>query len=111
MKKTIRALLLSALLPMLLTSCFPSGEATGGYTMLATVESIEEPFSVNVIEAEYAEGIYWLVTDKSTVYLDSDGSTIDKSHLAPGDTVEITYNGQVMLSYPAQIFAIRIQKK
>ncbi len=81
------------------------------YQMTAVVENLSNPFSVNVIEAEYAEGIYWLVTDANTIYLDSEGNTIKPSDIKAGDTIVITYNGQVMMSYPPQVFAIKIVKK
>lgn len=115
MKKCIASLLLFCICPFLVTSCFPEAdtEEYNGptYLLTATIENLENPFSVNVIEGEYAEGIYWLVTDHTTIYLDRDGNPIQKSDLAIGDTVSITYNGQVMLSYPAQIFARKIVLK
>ena len=121
MKKQILSHLFLALLvlpTLLLTACFPSPDTsedenhpTATYQMTATIESLDSPFSVNVIDAEYAEGIYWLVTDGKTVYLASDGSPTDRTALSVGDTVLITYNGQVMLSYPPQVFALTVQKK
>ena len=106
-------LLLLCLFPLFLASCFPAPEEETGpsFQMIAIVENLSEPFSVNVIEAEYAESIYWLVTDNSTIYLDAKGNTIQKSDISVGDTIEITYNGQIMLSYPPQVFARKIVKK
>ena len=118
MKKRILFPIILALLALpalLLTACFPTtdGALNGGptYQMTAVIESLDSPFSVNVIDAEYAEGIYWLVTDGKTVYLASDGSPTDRTALSVGDTGLITYNGQVMLSYPPQVFALTVQKK
>ena len=102
------------LLPLLFSSCFPvAGEEANGtaYRMVATVESLENPFSVNVISAEYAEGIYWLVTDLNTLYFDNEGNSISKDDLCVGDCVEIVYSGQVMLSLPPQIYARQIIKQ
>ena len=119
-KQTIPHLLLALLvLPtLLLTACFPTPETpeedrqpTATYQMTATIESLSDPFSVNVTDSVYAEGIYWLVTDENTAYLAPDGAPIDRADLAVGDTVLITYNGQVMLSYPPQVFALSVQKK
>ena len=108
-------LALFALPALLLTACFPTTDGVENgvptYQMTAVIESLDSPFSVNVIDAEYAEGIYWLVTDENTVYLDSNGAPIERASLAVGDTVVITYNGQVMLSYPPQVFALTVQKK
>ncbi len=113
MKMKRNLLFFLCLLPLLLTSCFPTPEEETGpsFQMIAIVENLSEPFSVNVIEAEYAEGIYWLVTDNDTIYLDAKGNTIRKSDISVGDTIEITYNGQVMLSYPPQVSARKIVKK
>ena len=106
-------LFLLCVLPLLFTACFPTPEKESGPTfrMIAIVENLSEPFSVNVIEAEYAEGNYWLVTSGDTIYLDAEGNPIQKSDIAVGDTIEITYNGQIMLSYPPQVAALKIVKK
>ena len=45
------------------------------------------------------------------VYLDKNGNRTVKAFLKVGDTVEITYGGQVMMSYPPQIVALKIQVK
>ena len=115
--------LLLALPVLLLASCaFPpvGGEENTGdetedgsaeFYMIATVENLSDPFQVNVIEAEYASGPFWLVTSDATVYEDKDGNPLSKSSLKVGDTVKIYYSGQVMMSYPPQIVARRIVKQ
>ena len=50
------------------------------------------------------------ITSDSTVFCNSDGKKIKKSDLSVGDTVEIFYSGQVMMSYPPQIVAAKITK-
>lgn len=46
--------------------------------------------------------------EDATVY-DEDGEKIDLSDIAAGQTLEITYNGMIAESYPAQIWASKIQ--
>ena len=80
--------------------------------MTAIIKNIDDKIEVEVIEGEYgAFGIYWVNIGSDTIYLDENGSSIKKSSLKIGDTVEITYGGQVMMSYPPQIVAQKIQIK
>ena len=80
------------------------------FVMKATVDSIDEKITVNVYEAEYAEGIYLIIYSQNTALLSSDGNRISISDLKIGDKIEITYNGQVMMSYPPQVAATKIKK-
>lgn len=86
------------------------GQKNDLFTMKATVKDVGEKIEVDVTEAEYAEGIYWIVTSTATDIRDQSENVIAKSDLSAGDFVEITYNGQVMMSYPPQVVAISIRK-
>ena len=86
-------------------------EIPEGFKMTAEVKELGEKLLVYVTEAEYAEGPFLLITNKNTVYLDRDGKTIGRADLHVGDTVEIFYGGQVMMSYPPQIVAAKIVLK
>ena len=78
-------------------------------TMVAKILSIGEKIEVEVIEGEYgASGIYWVITGEETVYEFEDGRGISANSLKAGDRIEITYSGQVMMSYPPQIVAKKI---
>lgn len=79
------------------------------YEMYAEIINTGEKIEVNVYEAEYAEGIYWLNTDEKTAIKDRDGNKISISELKAGDKIKITYSGQVMMSYPPQVYAIGIE--
>ena len=118
----IKLCALALAFPLLLcSSCkFPpvggnTNDGTNGngenFSMLARVENLDNPFQVEVIEAEYASGPYWLVTSSDTVYEDKEGNRIAKSNLKIGDTVRVYYNGQVMMSFPPQVVARRIVKQ
>ena len=80
------------------------------FMMRAVIEKIEDKITVNVYEAEYADGIYLIIYGDSTVFLNADGGLISLCDLKVGDKIEITYNGQVMMSYPPQVAAIKIKK-
>lgn len=80
-----------------------------GVKMTATVKGIGDKIEVEVIEGEYgASGIYWVNYSEETVFADSENLRVSISNLKVGDTVEITYGGQVAMSYPPQIFASKI---
>lgn len=120
MKKRIFALAVICLV-LLVTGCQPSGETNtddpfgkGGevvpkvddFVLKAKVISVNDRnIEVEVIESDYAFGVYWVLTNESTVYFDKDGSSINRVDIKPDSTVEITYGGQVMMSYPPQIVA------
>ena len=96
------------------TSCYISEEEQNmeGVKMTAVIKSIGEKIEVDVIEGEYgASGIYMVNVSDKTVYTDSSNVRLSLASLKVGDTVEITYSGQVMLSYPPQIVALKIQIK
>lgn len=117
--KNIIKIALMVLTLSLLCSCSPTenGEKSGGeggssdnteFVLKATVKALGEKIEVDVFEGEYASGLYWVITSDETEFLDKDGNKITKNDINAGDMVEIVYNGQVMMSYPAQIVARKI---
>ena len=102
------------LLACLLFACSVEGgnKDVEGVKMTAIIKSIDDKIEVDVVEGDYgASGIYWVNVGSNTVYLDKNGNRTIKAFLKVGDTVEITYGGQVMMSYPPQIVALKIQVK
>ena len=83
----------------------PQGEA---FVLKAVVNSVTDRLEVEVIESDYAFGVYWVLLNENTKYENSEGQSISLSDIKPGDTIEITYNGQTMLSYPPQIVAWKV---
>ena len=81
---------------------------TDGVVMLAEITGIDEYIVAEVVESEYTYGTHWVITTENTVFYGADGKRISRSDLAVGNTVQITYNGQVMLSYPPKIVATKI---
>ena len=109
-----------ATLVLFAVGCAPSDSRTGNqnptgeqFVLKATVKSVSDPhhIEVEVIESDYAFGVYWVLTGADTVYIDASGNSIAKSDIKVGDTVKITYGGQVMMSYPPQIVAYKIEKQ
>ena len=102
------------LLTCLLFACSGEGgnKAVEGVKMTAVIKNIDDKIEVEVIEGEYgASGLYWVNVGSDTIILDKNGNSTMKAFLQVGDTVEITYGGQVMMSYPPQIVALKIQVK
>ena len=83
--------------------------ARGGFFLKGRVLAVNDHIEIEVIESDYADGIYWVLTSDTTEYRAADGSVTSRSALAVGDIVEIEYGGQVMMSYPPQIVAARIR--
>ena len=116
MKKIIKIAIMVLTLS-LLSAC---GTSSGGgsdvgdggtvdpFVLKATVNAVGERIEVEVIESDYAFGPYWVITSDDTQFVGKNGGKITKQDIKAGDTVEITYNGQVMMSYPPQIVARKI---
>ena len=109
MKRRGICILIAAAL-LLLFAC--EGEEPVGekFTLVGTVTELGDKIAVDIIEApDGNSGIYLAITSDNTVYLDSKGDKISRGDIALGDKVTVTYSGQVMMSYPAQIVAYEIK--
>ena len=112
MKRAFRLFSVLLLLPvMLLASCKRERDGEDTVLMVARITSLGERIEVEVLESEYTSGPHWVLTPDETVFENSGGGRISRDELAVGDTVEIYYNGQVMLSYPPQIVAHKIVRR
>lgn len=114
MKKLTNLLILALTLTML-CGCSNFGIDTSVDAsepkMTAEIIAISDKIEVNVIEGDYgASGIYWVNVSSTTVFETKGGGRIKLSDLSAGDRVEISYSGQVMMSYPPQIVAKKITK-
>ena len=89
-------------------SCTEEEKMKEGFYMTATVRNVTDRIEVDVIESEYADGIYWVIVGSDTVIYDTDSKIKEMSDIKVGDTVRILYSGQVMMSYPPQIVALEI---
>ena len=82
------------------------------FVMTATVVSTDELLEVDVVSAPHGNtGRFWVRVSENTSFTSSSGESISLSDVQVGDIIEITYSGQVMMSYPPQIIAISITVK
>ena len=118
MKRLLKTLVLLLALTSL-TSCGISGGGTTGLgkdpvegvKMTAKVTEVTDRLGVEVLESEYAFGPYLVHMGEKVKICSKSGEIISLSDIKEGDTVEITYSGQVMMSYPPQIVALQIVVK
>ena len=65
---------------------------------------------VEVIEAPHGNsGPFFVLLSDKTDILDKEGNKITVESLGAGQVIDITYGGQVMMSYPPKISAIKVQ--
>lgn len=83
----------------------PQGET---FVLKAVVNTVTDGLEVEVIESDYAFGVYWVHVSENTKIENNKGEAINLSDIQAGDTVEVTYNGQTALSYPPQIVALKV---
>ena len=87
-----------------------ANEVKSEFVLKAIVKKVEnDRIEVEVIESDYAFGIYWILT-LSTKYYNKNGSQVTRQSITVGETVEISYSGQTMLSYPPQVVAYSIRQ-
>ena len=116
MKRILALFLIFILSVASLASCGGDGnesipDVNGKVTMTARIEAMGDKIEVMVTESEYTWGTHLVITSEDTQYIGKNGESITRDKLYVGQTVEIIYSGQVMLSYPPQIVAQRITVK
>lgn len=110
--KFILFILIFSVFAFSLASCEDDGEvknAKTDFSMKARLLVNAEKLEVDVIEAEYASGIFHIIVPEETDIYGSDGEKIKKSDLKVGDLITISYSGQIMMSYPPQTVALKIR--
>ena len=81
------------------------------FSLKATItEMNSQSITVNVTESDAATGTLVVLLGEQTKLLDEAGQAIAASALGVGDKVEISYNGQMMKSFPPQIMATVIKR-
>ena len=112
MKNLFKRVVLFASTLFLVSCATPDNTgAENAVVMTAKIDNIFDRIEVSVLESEYAFGVHWVITSSETEFVSKDGKKITREDLEIGDTVEIVYNGQVMMSYPPQIVARKITVK
>ena len=109
--KIIKGIIITLTSFLLLAGCAGSGaSAASEYRFRAVVKTVAD----SEIEAtiSYKDGIhfgdYRILTGADTKYYSADGAAIGREEIETGDVIEVTYNGQVMRSFPPQVVAIKI---
>ena len=114
MKRNIYILALTAVLglgSLALSSCDGGGRGEE-FVMRAEITAISEgELSVEVIEAPHGNtGPFFVIVSEGIPVFGGEGERLSLSSLEVGEVIEITYGGQVMMSYPPKIAARRIVK-
>ena len=108
--KTILALLsISMLLCCHSDSGAPSGAREPEFVLKAEVLELGDKILIDVYEGEYASGKYLVIIPDGVSITGKDGEKLTRGDIKPSDRLQIVYNGQVMMSYPAQIVAREIR--
>ena len=84
-------------------------ETVNEFILTGIVKANNDRLEIEVINSDYAFGLYWVLTHSETEFMSKNGDTATKNDICVGDTVEISYGGQTMLSYPPQIVASRVK--
>ena len=108
-KIKISAVILSAVLGAGLASGCSAGRGEEFIMRAQITEKVAEELLVEVIEAPHGNtGPFFVIISDDTPTFNSQGDKIPLGELAVGDVIEITYGGQVMMSYPPKIAARKI---
>ena len=112
MKKLFNAIILVAV-ALLLFSCAPTenspDDQPAEYKLRGVVENLANKYvDIRITEAQYATGTYRILLDDTTKIYDKSGKSVSASAIQKGDSLEVTYNGQVMRSIPPQVVALKI---
>lgn len=84
------------------------GEKSPEHTMKGTVNAIGNHIDFTVIENSYVSGVFWALTDDNTVYIFEGGEAATRDDISEGTVITVEYSGQIMMSYPGQIYAKRV---
>ena len=82
----------------------------GEFFFRGVVKSVDNKYyiSMEIIDSNVAFGLYHVNVDAGTKYFNSEGNGISRDDIKVGDTIEVVFSGQVMLSMPPQIYAQKI---
>lgn len=108
MNKKILRLFLLALTPLFFCVGCNNEDAEGQFKMKAKILAVNSHIEVEILKDEYNSGLLWVNYSKETKIVNSEGKSITLENLKEGDEIEIVYSGQVMMSYPGQIYAQKI---
>ena len=84
--------------------------ADGEFFYRGIVTAVDNKYyiAMEIVDSNVAFGVYHVLVGDQTVFINSDGATISRDQIKVGDTIEVVFSGQVMLSMPPQIAAQKI---
>ena len=114
--KKINILLLIMLSAFLLISCEHNNTddetiPVGGTKMSGVVTDVGDRIAILVSEGAYKDQPIHVLINSNTSFLNKNGNKTTKDSINIGDKIDVTFSGQVMMSYPGQISAIKIEIK
>ncbi len=78
------------------------------FVMTALVTDIHTQIEVEIMNDQYNGGVMWVNFSDETKIVNGKGEKLSIDDIKKGDEIEIVYSGQVMMSYPGQIYAQKI---
>ena len=108
-KLSILFILIFALTALLGCGSKQVNSSNQSVTMEATILQVGDTILVEVTKSDYAFGEYILHVNNETKFYGENGNKISKSDLAVGNSIKVSYSGQVMLSIPPQVVAYKIE--
>ena len=114
--RKFNVLLLIILSSFLLISCDVNNTddqsiPSGGAKMAGVVTDIGDRIAILVTDEVYKDQPMHILINDKTTFFDSNENKTTKESIKVGDSIVVTYSGQVMMSYPGQISAIKIEIK
>ena len=107
MNKRLKRFCLALIAPFVLMSgCLK--ENSSKFIMTAIITDINSHLEIEIIQDQYNSGILWVNVPQNAHIVNEKGEKLALSDLKIGQKIEICYSGQVMMSYPGQITARKI---
>ncbi len=78
------------------------------FVMTALVTDVHTQIEVEILSDQYNSGVMWVNFSDETKIVNAKGEKLSIANIKKGDKLEIVYSGQVMMSYPGQIYAQKI---
>lgn len=84
--------------------------AKGEYVFKGEVTNVSEKkyIVMEIIDSDIAFGTYHVLVGVTTTFFHMDDSAASRDEIKVGDIIEVAFSGQVMMSYPPQIYAQKI---
>ena len=108
--RIIKGIIIALTSFLLLAGCADRTGAESEYRFRAVVKAVTDDGIEATVSLEDGVhfGEYRILTGDNTQYCSTDGKSVARESIEQGDVIEVTYNGQVMRSFPPQVVATKI---